>query len=81
VVWGFTSAGIIGFVLYRTFVSSEPIVTGRGALVIDAALRQDNAVGVIANPLFRDFLIPFELTSILLLVAIIGAVLLAKRKV
>ena len=40
-----------------------------------------NAVGAIAQPLFRDFLVPFELTSILLLVAIIGAVLLAKRRV
>ena len=81
VVWGFTAAGIIGFVLYRAFVSSEPIITGRGALAIDASVRDNNAVGAIAGPLFRDFLIPFELTSILLLVAIIGAVLLAKRKV
>jgi NADH:ubiquinone oxidoreductase subunit 6 (subunit J) len=31
--------------------------------------------------LFREFLIAFELTSILLLVAIVGAVLLAKRRV
>jgi NADH-quinone oxidoreductase subunit J len=81
VVWGFTFAGIIGFVLYRLFAGAEPTVTGRGGLVIDAAVRDQNAVGAIANPLFRDFLIPFELTSILLLVAIIGAVLLAKRKV
>jgi NADH-quinone oxidoreductase subunit J len=80
-VWGFTTAGIIGFVLYRVFVSTEPFVSGRGGAVIDAAVRNQNAVGAIANPLFRDFLIPFELTSILLLVAIIGAVLLAKRKV
>jgi NADH-quinone oxidoreductase subunit J len=80
-VWGFTTAGIIGFVLYRTFVSTQPFVTGRGGVAIDNAIQNQNAVGVIANPLFREFLIPFELTSILLLVAIIGAVLLAKRKV
>ncbi len=81
IVWGFTTAGIIGFVLSRVFISSAPVETGRGAQVIDAAVRDLNAVGAIANPLFRDFLVPFELTSILLLVAIIGAVLLAKRKV
>ncbi|MCA9519336.1 MAG: NADH-quinone oxidoreductase subunit J [Myxococcales bacterium] len=31
--------------------------------------------------LFQDFLVPFEVTSILLLVAIVGAVVLAKRKI
>jgi len=33
----------------------------------------------IGDALFRQFLLPFELTSILLLVAVIGAVVLAKR--
>ena len=52
-----------------------------GAATIDAALAEHGAVGAIAYPLFRDFLVPFELTSILLLVAIVGAVLLAKRRI
>ena len=38
------------------------------------------AVGMIATLLFRDYLIPFEITSVLLLAAIIGAVVLAKRR-
>ena len=38
-------------------------------------------VGAVAAPLFQAYLVPFEITSILLLVAIIGAVVLAKRKV
>ena len=33
----------------------------------------------IARLLFRDFLLPFEITSVLILVAIIGAVVLASR--
>ena len=37
--------------------------------------------GVIAAPLFQNYLIPFELTSVLLLTAIVGAVVLAKRRV
>jgi NADH-quinone oxidoreductase subunit J len=36
---------------------------------------------VVARLLFTDFLLPFEITSILLLVAIIGAIILAKRQV
>jgi NADH-quinone oxidoreductase subunit J len=38
-------------------------------------------VGAVAAPLFQVYLIPFEITSILLLVAIVGAVVLAKRNV
>jgi NADH-quinone oxidoreductase subunit J len=43
-----------------------------------------NRVGhteLIGKALFTNFLLPFEITSILLLVAIIGAVVLAKRDV
>jgi NADH-quinone oxidoreductase subunit J len=36
---------------------------------------------IVARLLFTDFLLPFEITSVLLLVAIIGAIVLAKREV
>ena len=36
---------------------------------------------VIAQLLFTDFLLPFEITSVLLLVAIIGAIMLAKKEI
>ena len=42
-----------------------------------------NSVGhteLIGAVMFTEFLLPFEVTSILLLVAIVGAVILAKRK-
>jgi NADH-quinone oxidoreductase subunit J len=35
--------------------------------------------GDIARLLFRDFLLPFEVTSVLILIAIMGAVVLASR--
>ncbi len=44
----------------------------------EAAAR--GVVGAIAAPLFQVYLVPFEITSILLLAAIVGAVVLAKRK-
>jgi NADH-quinone oxidoreductase subunit J len=40
-----------------------------------------NVIGQVAEPMFRHWLIPFEVTSILLLAAIVGSVILAKRKV
>jgi len=36
---------------------------------------------VVAKLLFTDYLLPFEITSVLLLVAIIGAIVLAKRQI
>ncbi len=40
----------------------------------------NNAIGSIAKPMFQTYLVPFELTSVLLLAAAVGAVVLAKRK-
>jgi NADH-quinone oxidoreductase subunit J len=44
-----------------------------------AASEQVGSVATLGRALFRTYLIPFELISILILVAILGAVLLAKR--
>ncbi|HVT38488.1 MAG TPA: NADH-quinone oxidoreductase subunit J [Gemmatimonadaceae bacterium] len=37
-------------------------------------------IGPIAAPLFKEYLLAFELTSVLLLAAIVGAVVLAKKR-
>jgi NADH-quinone oxidoreductase subunit J len=50
-----------------------------GASGATAPVRQ-GVVGAIAEPLFRTYLVPFEITSVLLLAAAVGAVVLAKRK-
>ncbi len=81
IIVAFTAAGVGAWAVARSFGVAGAVVDLGGADRIDAATRELNAVGVIAAPLFRDFVVPFELTSILLLVAIIGAVLLAKRRV
>ncbi len=38
-------------------------------------------VGALAAPLFQTYLVPFEITSVLLLAALVGAVVLAKRRI
>ena len=45
-----------------------------------ALQEQQGIVGSVANPLFGAYLIPFEIASVLLLAAIVGAVVLAKRR-
>ena len=81
VVAGSVVAGLTGYGLLRALAAEGVVTDMGGSLVIEAALRELNAVGAIAEPLFRTYLVPFELTSLLLLVAIVGAVLLAKRRV
>jgi NADH:ubiquinone oxidoreductase subunit 6 (subunit J) len=39
-----------------------------------------SSVHRLAHVLFTDYLLPFELTSVLILIGIIGAVVLAKRQ-
>jgi NADH-quinone oxidoreductase subunit J len=46
----------------------------------DQQLQKLNAVGTIAATLFKDYLLAFELTSVLLLVAIAGAVILGRAR-
>ncbi|HEX9704938.1 MAG TPA: NADH-quinone oxidoreductase subunit J [Gemmatimonadales bacterium] len=56
----------------------EAIQLPEGAV---AALQaQQGVVGAVARPLFSEYLIPFEITSVLLLAAMVGAVVLAKRR-
>jgi len=81
IVAGFVSAGLIGWALATALTGPGAVADAAAGARIDASVVELNAVGAIARPLFRDFLVPFELTSILLLVAIVGAVILAKRKV
>jgi NADH-quinone oxidoreductase subunit J len=81
IVVGFVCAGLIGFALTRSLTLPEVTAASANGATIDAAVRELGAVGAIGQPLFRDFIVAFELTSLLLLVAAVGAVLLAKRRV
>ena len=82
--WGRLAAGLVGLALLAqigVMARAEfrpPLMQPAGAAADD--LRQLGAVGVIAKPLFNENLLAFELTSILLLVAIIGAVVVGKRR-
>jgi NADH-quinone oxidoreductase subunit J len=53
---------------------------GAAAASLDALMLEKGAVGAIADPIFTDYVVAFELTGILLLVAIVGAIALAKRR-
>jgi NADH-quinone oxidoreductase subunit J len=81
IVVGFVAAGVVGYALWQSLGAPGAAIERGGADRIAASVEQLNAVGAIAHPLFRNHLVAFELVGVLLLVAIIGAVLLAKRRV
>jgi NADH-quinone oxidoreductase subunit J len=69
--------------LARVFAGEmpQPPVTEAGTSVLASQQAQDGVVGVIAMPLYGEFLVPLQATAMLLLIAVVGAVVLAKRKV
>ncbi len=81
-ILGFAVTGGIGGLLARQVGggTSGLEATLGSSDALDAALREYGAVGAIAQPLFTDYVVPFELTGILLLVAIVGALVLAKKE-
>ncbi len=81
IVAGFVGAGLIGYALSRSVTVPGVVGNTDAGLLVDRSVQELGAVGAVAYPLFHDFVVPFEITSILLLVAAIGAVLLAKRRV
>ena len=83
-LWATLGAAAVGIVLI-----AEIMVISRGGLATKyevprgfaaEQLQKYGAVGTVARPLFNEYLLAFELTSILLLVAIAGAVVLGRRK-
>ena len=56
-----------------------PLQAGHAAL--ETAQRAQGTVGVIGIPMYRDFVVPLQATAMLLLIAVVGAVTLAKRKI
>ena len=80
----FVAAALSGmlFLQLRVLADATPpdaITLPEGAIA--ALQREQGIVGAVATPLLSDYLIPFEITSLLLLAAIVGAVVLAKRKI
>ncbi len=47
---------------------------------MDRLTADRGAVQLVAEPLFQNYLVPFEATAVLLLAATVGAVVIAKRK-
>jgi len=63
---------VLGLLLYSVFAHNSNF----GSVQLGTYLVSTGALGGL---LFRDFLLPFEITSVLILIAIMGAVVLGRR--
>jgi NADH-quinone oxidoreductase subunit J len=71
---GIAAAGLLFAGLWKILTQSPLPTQAQGQAV------QAGTIEAVGRLLFRDYLLPFELTSFLILAAIIGAVTLAKGK-
>ena len=66
---------LVCFVLILIFINSKPIVGE-----YDSTGEDFQSIKVLGKVLLNEYMVPFEFASILLLVAMIGAVLLSKKE-
>ena len=81
--WQPALAGVFGIalVLQLVVVGASIVLSATPGKVTPEYIAQYGNVEVIGAALFTDYLLPFEITSVLLLSAIVGVVVLAKKKV
>ena len=82
-VWKVVAAGsalVLAALLVRMLDGPAPPTASTGGPAEMAALvAEHGAVGAIGIPMFLEYSVPLQVTGILLLVAVVGAVVLAKR--
>src|SRR5579885_2137044 len=78
---GLAVAAGLGAVLFLELRELARLPGGApGASPVARAAAEQGMVAAVARPLFQTYLVPFEITSLLLLAALVGAVVLAKRR-
>jgi NADH-quinone oxidoreductase subunit J len=79
-LWRYTPGRLAAEVAQSPALADPSALFAAGDLARREALER-GVVGGVAVPLFQSYLVPFEITSVLLLAAIVGAVVLAKRRI
>jgi NADH-quinone oxidoreductase subunit J len=77
----FVGVAMLGL-LVAAIVTGADAVIGRGDGIASniAGDNPDANVAQLANSIFSDYVLAFELTSILLVIAVVGTVLLARKR-
>jgi NADH-quinone oxidoreductase subunit J len=73
------SLGVMGIVIAAIVAADDVLVTRGTGLLPTTVQNPDDNVRQLARSIFSDNVFAFELTSVLLLVAVVGTVLMARR--
>ena len=73
-------AGVMGLQLFVLLRAAPPADVMLPPGTLAGIQESQGMVAAVARPLFSVYLVPFEITSVLLLAALVGAVVLAKRR-
>lgn len=71
--------GVIGLVVASVTASRDAIGTGTGLEIPTVTGDNDSNIRQIARSVFGDYVVAFEITSVLLVVAVVGTVMLTRR--
>ncbi len=75
-----TTMRVLGVLAAGFFILESAVLARRFSMPIGPAA-EVGTVEAVGRALFTDYLLAFEITSVLLLAAVIGAIALAKRKI
>jgi NADH-quinone oxidoreductase subunit J len=75
-----TTTRVLGVLAAGFFILESAVVARRSSMPIGPAA-EVGTVETLGRALFTDYLLAFEITSVLLLAAVIGAIAVAKRKI
>ena len=75
-----TTVRVLGILAAGIFILESAVLARRFSMPIGPAA-EVGTVEAVGRALFTDYLLAFEITSVLLLAAVIGAIALAKRKI
>ena len=70
--------GTVGLVVVALLAGGEDSITGARSVGGEASTGEEN-IGALARSLFSDYVFAFEVTSVLLIIAVVATVVLARR--
>ena len=77
---GSVAVAFLALLVRNIVASADSIAASPAGAALREAAAEQGVVGVVARPLFGDYVVVLQATGVLLLVAIVGTILLAKRR-
>ncbi|NBO53482.1 MAG: NADH-quinone oxidoreductase subunit J [Actinobacteria bacterium] len=74
------ATGVAGVLVAAMFAGRDTIASGRASIDLPTVEDSDANTRQLARLIFSDYVVAFEVTSVLLVIAVVGTVLLARKR-